>query len=503
MATGKMVALFRRVSLRHRASTIRRLVALWAVSIMLVWSILVVGWLATENQFTQIGNRVVTDMRALSEARDLEAQILGFKRNDLLWQTTRQAVYRAQGSERLAEAQRIAVGLDPYVNTEHERVLATQIRSMLSVLQGEWVQDTHSSLQEDVRSTERLLGIVDEFQAENESQMKESLAAEDHLRETVTYSAAGLSAGTAVLLLLGDWSLMRRILRPASDLTDAVKAFGQGDFAAKAAVWHDDELGAVARTFNNMAGDIANREKDRLQFVAMVVHDLKNPALAIDMAARMLRGPGVTEEQRCCYLDGIQEEVACLRGVIRDLTDDIQVVNGRFSVQKVDLELGPLVRRFVATQSKSFATHEIVAKTAEGCTISGDADRIKRVLTNLASNAVKYSPPGTRVTLKVAKENAQVVLTISDQGPGIPKDDLDVLFQPFGRGRAACTLAEGTGMGLYVVKQIIEAHNGRIEVQSEPGRGATFRIHLPLVQAPLPQDSGAEAQAGSGREVRQ
>ena len=285
-------------------------------------------------------------------------------------------------------------------------------------------------------------------------------------------------------------------------MTEAAKAFGRGDFAAKAAVWHDDELGAMARTFNNMAGDIADREKDRLQFVAMVVHDLKNPALAIDLAARMLRGPGVTEEQRRSYLDGIQEEVACLRGVIRDLTDDIQVVNGRFSVQKTDLDLGALVRRFVETQSRSFATHEIVVRTADGCTIWGDADRIKRVLTNLVSNAVKYSPGGTRVTLEVAKENTQVMLAISDQGPGISKDDLNVLFQPFGRGRAASTLVEGTGMGLYVVKQIIEAHNGCIDVQSEPGCGATFRIRLPLVQVPSAQDSCAEAYAWSGPEVR-
>lgn len=492
-------------TLRHvllQPPTIRVLVALWVVSIMLAWSIPVIGWLSTEDQLTRIGNRVVADMSALSEARDLEAQILGFKRNDLLWQATHQTDYQVQGGARLAEAQRIAAGFDPYVNTEHEQVLVAKIRNTLGVLRGDWTRDTHTSLQEDVRSTERLLGVVDEFQAENESLMKESLAVAAHLRGTVTYSAIGFSAGTAVLLLLGYWSLMRRILRPASALTDAVKAFGQGDFSAKAAVWHDDELGTLACTFNNMAADIADREKDRLQFVAMVVHDLKNPALAIDMTARTLRGLGVTEEQRCCYLDGIQEEVACLRGVIRDLTDDIQVVNGRFSVHKTDLELGALVRRFVETQSKSFATHDIVVKTAEGCTICGDADRIKRVLTNLVSNAVKYSPGGTRVTLEVAKENAQVVLTISDQGPGIPKDDLNVLFQPFGRGRAASTLAEGTGMGLYVVKQIIEAHGGRIDVRSEPGCGVTFQIRLPLVQAPLTQDSLAEARAWNGREVR-
>jgi signal transduction histidine kinase len=119
-------------------------------------------------------------------------------------------------------------------------------------------------------------------------------------------------------------------------------------------------------------------------------------------------------------------------------------------------------------------------KTDEGCVIQGDAHRIERVVMNLLSNAVKYSPPDAPVTLQVQKEDSQAVMTVSDQGPGIAKDDLQVLFQPFGRGRSAAALAEGTGMGLYVVKQIVEAHGGRIDVQSELGHGATFRVRLPL-----------------------
>jgi signal transduction histidine kinase len=290
----------------------------------------------------------------------------------------------------------------------------------------------------------------------------------------------GLAIGTAVLLLGGALDFLRRIMRPVLSVTQAAEAFGWGDFSIRTPILHDDELGALARTFNNMADDIADREKDRLQFVAMVVHDLKNPVLAIDMAARMLAETSTTGEQRRPFLDGIREEVARLRRVIRDLTDDIQVVNGRFSVRKTVVDLGVLVRRFVEGQSQAFATHEIAMKTEEGCVILGDADRIERVLTNLVSNAVKYSPPQTRVSLRVARENSQAVLTVSDQGPGIAKEDLQVLFQPFGRGRSAHSLAEGTGMGLYVVKQIVEAHDGRIEVHSEPGHGATFRIRLPL-----------------------
>ena len=99
---------------------------------------------------------------------------------------------------------------------------------------------------------------------------------------------------------------------------------------------------------------------------------------------------------------------------------------------------------------------------------------------NLVSNAVKYSAPGTRVTVRVEAKEQLAVLSVSDEGPGIGEEDLRVLFQPFGRGRSADAFAEGTGMGLHIVKQIVEAHGGRIEVQSEVGRGSTFRVSLPL-----------------------
>ncbi len=292
-----------------------------------------------------------------------------------------------------------------------------------------------------------------------------------------------MAAGTAVLLLAGAVDFLQRIMCPVLNVTRRPKPSVRATSPSGPRFSHEDELGALARTFNNMAGDIADREKDRLQFVAMVVHDLKNPVLAIDMATRVLSQSDVIREERRSCLDGIKEEVARLRKIIRDLTDDVQVVNGRFSVRKTVVDLSVLVRRFVEAQSQAFATHEITVQTDEGASIYADADRIERVLTNLVSNAVKYSPPKTRVAVCVGREDSQAVLTVSDQGPGIAKEDLAVLFQPFGRGRAAHSLAEGTGLGLYVVKQIVEAHNGRIEVHSEPGHGATFQIRLPLSSA--------------------
>lgn len=109
-----------------------------------------------------------------------------------------------------------------------------------------------------------------------------------------------------------------------------------------------------------------------------------------------------------------------------------------------------------------------------------------RVLTKLISNAVKCSPRQTPVTVRVARNRTAATLSVSDQRVGIEKEDLKLLFQPFGPGRTAATLAGDAGMGLYVVKQIVDAHNGRVEVESQPGHGTTFYVTLPLAQTAHP-----------------
>jgi two-component system sensor histidine kinase MtrB len=472
----------RRRRLFLRPPTIRTLVVLWAGSVLFVWVILVGGWFVAKNQLTRIEGQVATDIAAMDATHKLEAALLAYRHDDLLWHENGQGNYEQEQEKSLASAERIVDDFHRYIDTPKEEKLLAAIREKLGILRSQLSLRASTPAEIEQGSTFDLLGVVRALQMEEQNQMEASIRAANRLQNDVSGWAIGLSAGTAVLLFAGALDLIRRIIRPTLAITTAAQSFGQGDFSANATVLHEDELGGLARTFNNMARDIADREKDRLQFVAMVVHDLKNPVLAIDMATRQLDRARITAEQRDSYVAGVREEVVRLQGIIRDLTDDIQVVNGRFSVRKTEVDVGTLVRRFVTTQSKAFATHRIVVQADEGCTILGDADRIARVLTNLVSNAVKYSPAGTRISLRVEKRQTQAVLTVSDEGPGIAPEDLAVLFQPFGRGRSAHTLAEGTGIGLYVVKQIVEAHDGRIEVQSKPGQGATFQIELPLIR---------------------
>ncbi len=463
-----------------RPLTIRTLVALWAGSMLLAWAVLVTGWFVAKYRLTRIAGQVANDVEALDTMHRLEAAVLAYRHDDLLWHATGQGSYQKKEEDYLTAAEQTVGDFRLYIDTPDEQKLVERIQENLDTLRSQVGLSGSKPTDLEVGSAYDLLAVVHDLQLEEEGQMKASMQLAAHLQDEVSHWAIDLSVGTAALLFAGALNLMRRIIRPTLALTKAAQSFGQGDFGAEATVVYDDELGALARTFNNMASDIADREKNRLEFVAMVVHDLKNPVLAIEMAARLLHGSNITEEQRRGYLEGIKEETAHLRGIIRDLTDDIQVANGRFTVTKTEVDLGALVERFAQAQCRAFKGREIVVMTEKGCVIQGDARRIERVVVNLLSNAVKYSPPDTRVTLQVQKEDSQAVLTVSDQGPGIAKDDLEILFQPFGRGRSAAALAEGTGMGLYVVKQIVEAHDGRIDVQSELGHGATFRVQLPL-----------------------
>ena len=470
-----------------RSLSIRMLIVLWAGSVLLAWAGLVGGWFTAKARLSSINQRIALDAKALDAAHRLESNVLAERYEDLLWKATGDSTYKQERDKCLQAAEQTADDLSPYITTEQERQVAIQIDKEMDIL-CEQSKDPAIALSESEPLLANLFSAVRVFDAQNESDLQESLHAADRLDRDMSDWATTLSLATAGLLFAGSLSVINRVVRPALVLTSSSRNFGQGDFSARAAVLHDDEMGSLARTFNNMADDIAHREEDRLRFVAMVVHDLKNPALAIDAGARMLReswgsGAAADTQDTASLLDAMSEEAKRLRTIVQDLTDDIQVATGRFSLNRSEVDLCALVHRLIQSQAQTFAGHRVVIEGDEACAVLGDADRLERVVQNLVSNAVKYSPRDTQVTVRIERREPFAVLAVIDQGQGIPEEDQKVLFQPFGRGRSTERLAEGTGMGLYVVKQIVEAHGGRITVQSEPGQGTTFQIQLPLASS--------------------
>jgi signal transduction histidine kinase len=300
------------------------------------------------------------------------------------------------------------------------------------------------------------------------------------LQSGIDYSDIGVVAAVGLLLAVGSLSLLRRVIRPTLELTRVARRFGQGDFSARATVTQDDELGALCRTFNHMAEDTASHERARLEFVAMVAHDLKSPLITIGGGARRLRSGKLTPEQHAAWLDRIITQAARLEKLTHDLMDTVQVSTGRLSVNKARLDLAALLREVCREQAEIFSDHSLRVEGDEECPVLGDRDRLERVATNLISNAAKYSPAGSTIGVKVARQKLVAVFTVCDQGAGIAAEDLKVVFEPFGRGSQAHQMAKGTGLGMNVVKHILEAHDGSITIRSELGKGTTVEVTLPL-----------------------
>jgi signal transduction histidine kinase len=219
----------------------------------------------------------------------------------------------------------------------------------------------------------------------------------------------------------------------------------------------------------------------RADFVSLVSHEMRSPMAAVIGAARTLqqRWRELQPEQREAFLALIADETNRLAALIGDVLDTSRIDAGTFSYRFVDVDLAALVADSVNAATIGQDEVPVVADVAAAPAVRGDPERLRQVLGNLIDNAVKYSPAGRPVQVRLAPANGIVTLSVSDRGPGIPRDDQRVIFEKFGRVAGSGT-KPGTGLGLFIARSIAEAHGGTLDVISAPGQGATFTLKLPL-----------------------
>jgi signal transduction histidine kinase len=228
------------------------------------------------------------------------------------------------------------------------------------------------------------------------------------------------------------------------------------------------------------------READALKdtFISVVSHELKTPVAIIKGYAETLHRPearqndGLAEEM----LGGIIQESDRLARLVDDLLDASRLQAGGLPFHDVeDVDLPFIIRRVVERYSSQTDQHLLrVDIPRDFPLVQGDPQRLEQVMDNLVSNAIKYSPHGGVIDIRGKSNAAEVVITVSDEGVGIPLDEQERIFDRFYRVESPETRAvSGTGLGLYITRAIVEAHGGRCWVSSIPGRGATFFVALP------------------------
>lgn len=230
--------------------------------------------------------------------------------------------------------------------------------------------------------------------------------------------------------------------------------------------------------------EIRRLERIKADFVANVSHELRTPVTAIKgFAETLMQGELDNPKAAREFVEIIYRESERLSNLIRDLLELSRIESGTWAPGRETVDMLEVVRHtisnFKAHADKAGLT--ILTDIPESPVyVTGDADKLVQALGNLVENSIKYTPPGGTITISLKEEGTEATVSVSDTGIGIPPEDLPRIFERFYRvDRARSRKLGGTGLGLSIVKHIIEAHNGRVTVSSEPGRGSTFSLIIP------------------------
>lgn len=329
---------------------------------------------------------------------------------------------------------------------------------------------------------------------ENQQSQRQALRDEisDETRDTALLVGAGLIAGLtgAALLFTGLISSMRR---PLEDLVEASGRLASGDLDVRVKVGGLSETATLGGAFNEMAEELQRRagERDQLErmkdeFVLTASHELRSPLTSVQgFAELLLLEREKLSPQQAETVEVILDNTRHLVRLLNDLLDLARSDAGRLTIRPEPTGAAGLIEDAVRTMRAQFDARgqdlrlQIEADLPE---VKADRDRIRQVLVNLLTNANEYCPQGAQIEVKARRADAEVEIDVIDNGPGIPPEQLEHIFERFTRGDAGETQrVGGTGLGLAISKSLIELHGGSIDAASTPGSGSTFRIRLPAI----------------------
>jgi signal transduction histidine kinase len=308
----------------------------------------------------------------------------------------------------------------------------------------------------------------------------------------LTLGLAGIGLCAAIALLFGAY-LARAIVRPVREVAAGASRLAAGDLRTRLAGGGPAEVGNLTTAFNAMAESLEQgraelesrnerlRESDRLksELVSIVSHELRTPLTTIIGFTDVLLTRDIDASSRKRYLEIVESQALRLSNLVRDFLDLNRIEEGGLELKRELVDVAALLREQAPAVIGEPASHVLEVELATELPVVGDRERLTQVLTNLLSNAVKYSPDGGTVGLIGSAGNGVVRVEIRDEGIGIPDDLQERIFTKFFRGDAADRGIPGTGLGLTLARQIVEAHGGKIGFTSARDEGSTFWVELP------------------------
>ncbi|OMF23153.1 cell wall metabolism sensor histidine kinase WalK [Paenibacillus sp. FSL H8-0259] len=297
------------------------------------------------------------------------------------------------------------------------------------------------------------------------------------LKWLLNFSLYSLGSGSLVILVAAMF-----LVRPIKKLTTATRRIAAGDFNVKLNIKQKGELGTLARSFEEMMRDLQQLEQMRREFVTNVSHEVQSPLTSISGYALALKQMNIPEGERNRYLDIIISEAERMSKMSDSLLKLSLLESQSQQLQLTTFSLDEQIRRVIVALQPQWSARSISFELhLKAVRLTADHDQFNQVWTNLLGNSIKFSRDGGVISVSIKQDYKNVTVRISDTGIGILPEDQKRIFERFFKAdRSHSRQYNGSGMGLAIVKQIVLLHQGDIRVESEPGRGASFIVTLPV-----------------------
>lgn len=308
-----------------------------------------------------------------------------------------------------------------------------------------------------------------------------------------SYAAIATSALVAVVLAFVMGSLASRSLtRPIKIITSTAAQIRGGDLTARTGLTGDDEIGRLGETFDSMANTLERDIKFEHRLTSDVAHELRTPLMAMLVTVEAMQDGVLPADDE--HFETVSSEVRRLSRLVDAMLHLSRIENGKRQLKIESTDVVHLVRSLVSVQHQLFHERGLHLRfddktSRHECYADIDPDLIREAITNIMSNAMRYTSPGGWIVVSVDNDRKDAIISVADTGIGIAEEDVPKVFSRFWRSDVSRErVSGGLGVGLAITKEIVDQHNGTIAIDSELGKGTTFTIRIPLTRNHEPRE---------------